>query len=419
MPYFFLSYARTPRQDPSDPSDPDRWVHKLYRDLCEHILNLTNAQPGSAGFMDRETRPGDEWPRELAQALATCRVFVPLYSPRYFESRNCGKEWFAFARRSLNQRARTPHITAPIVPALWVMMSEDDLPDVARDIQFSHQDLGARYGTDGFYGIMKVNRYRNDYQLAVLRLAQRIVAVAEQTRIGAERPADYMSLENAFGFHGADRGSRQFQIRLTVVAPSTPNLPEGRGPYHYGPTPQEWRPYRPEISQPIADYAAGLATCLGCRPTVGALGEGPGADNEAAGPGVPGLFLIDAWATQSPGHQEQLRRIDELDQPWTGVLLPWNRLDPETAAAEESLREGLARYLSRKLASTPRRWQAAANGVPTLEEFGELFAPMAMTMLRRYLRHAPAYPPDDGSPAERPRLMAPDADDPGEPTDEP
>src|SRR5215831_11319808 len=85
MPYFFLSYARTPRQDPSDPSDPDRWVHKLYRDLCEHILNLTNAQPGSAGFMDRETRPGDEWPRELAQALATCRVFVPLYSPRYFE----------------------------------------------------------------------------------------------------------------------------------------------------------------------------------------------------------------------------------------------------------------------------------------------------------------------------------------------
>lgn len=31
-PYFFLSYARTPKRDPADKEDPDRWVYKLYRE---------------------------------------------------------------------------------------------------------------------------------------------------------------------------------------------------------------------------------------------------------------------------------------------------------------------------------------------------------------------------------------------------
>ena len=98
-PYFFLSYARTPKRDPSDRDDPDRWVFKLYRDLCGAILQMTDARPEEAGFMDRENKLGTEWSPELTTALARCRVFVPLYSRRYFESDNCGREWFAFARR--------------------------------------------------------------------------------------------------------------------------------------------------------------------------------------------------------------------------------------------------------------------------------------------------------------------------------
>ena len=61
MPYFFLSYARTPKRDPTDREDPDRWVHKLYKDLCSAILQMTEAQPEEAGFMDRENRIGTEW----------------------------------------------------------------------------------------------------------------------------------------------------------------------------------------------------------------------------------------------------------------------------------------------------------------------------------------------------------------------
>ena len=105
-PYFFLSYARTPKRDPSDRDDPDRWVYKLYKDLCGAILQMTDARPEEAGFMDRDNKLGTEWSPELTAALAKCRVFVPLYSRRYFESDNCGREWFAFARRELTHRAR-------------------------------------------------------------------------------------------------------------------------------------------------------------------------------------------------------------------------------------------------------------------------------------------------------------------------
>ena len=79
-PYFFLSYARTPKRDPGDKENPDRWVHKLYKDLCNAILQMTDVQPAEAGFMDTENKLGAEWSPELMTAIKNCRVFVPLYS---------------------------------------------------------------------------------------------------------------------------------------------------------------------------------------------------------------------------------------------------------------------------------------------------------------------------------------------------
>src|SRR3984957_8900473 len=90
-PYFFLSYAHTPRLDASDSTDPDLWVEQLFKDLCRHIVQVTDLPRGSnPGFMDKNLHPGENRPESLIQALATCRVFVPLYSRRYFTSVDCG-----------------------------------------------------------------------------------------------------------------------------------------------------------------------------------------------------------------------------------------------------------------------------------------------------------------------------------------
>ena len=93
----------------------------------------------------------------LSDALATCRVFVPLYSQRYFKSEHCGKEWFAFDRRRLNHQAGNARPVEAIVPVLWIPVRPDAcFPEAARSVQFNSAGLGPLYAEHGFYGIMKV-----------------------------------------------------------------------------------------------------------------------------------------------------------------------------------------------------------------------------------------------------------------------
>jgi FxsC-like protein len=359
--------------------------------------------------MDREIRLGMKWSEELTTALATCRVFVPLYSPRYFASDNCGKEWYAFGRRVLDQRARQPNTQMAIVPALWVPVGEDSLPEVAKDIQFNHHSLGDMYGRVGFSGMIKLDRFHDDYIMAVQGLAQRIVEVADRTKIDPGWHTDYDNSESAFG--GSDiHEMAEKRMQLTVVTIDRANLPDGRNDQYYGRTPLQWRPYFPAASMPIIDYAWELARYLGCKPRVITLQDH--LKDAARGISAPGLFLIDAWAATSQGCCDDLRRLDELDQEWTSVLHPWNREDDQTSTAN-GLRESLAACLGHKRARIPRRLQGQAVDIETIEDFGDVMAPMIMAMRRRFLkRSAPRQP--DPTTIDRPRLRArSDYDDEG------
>ncbi|MFD0665981.1 TIR-like protein FxsC [Thermocatellispora tengchongensis] len=187
VPYFFLSYAHTPLLSSRRGANINLWVERLFDDLCGHLLAWTALRRDSdAGFMDRDIRSGDRWPDQLAEALATCRVFVPLYSPRYFASVECGKEWSAFQQRlDLHPEGGAP---TAIVPALWSPMREPGgLPECAHDIQYDDAAFGPRYRQEGFYGLMKVTSMRSHYQRATLALARRIMEAAE--RLPPVRPS--------------------------------------------------------------------------------------------------------------------------------------------------------------------------------------------------------------------------------------
>jgi FxsC-like protein len=405
-PLFFLSYAHTPKLGSTD--KPDRWVQKLYRSICEEILNLTTTS--CAGFMDGDIEVGAPWPGSLAEALATCKVFVPLYSPRYFESDYCGKEWHAFTRRMVNHNAQLIRTSSAIVPALWSSIDDEEArPGVIEEIQFFKQDMGARYTSEGFYGIIKNQRFRSDYQVAVRALAKRIVEVARQTKIPAAPSCDLNAIESAFRPGGLPRG-RRHQMQITVVALQRSTRPAARSPDYYGDTPQEWRPYWPDYPQPIAEYAtAMLTTCLGCQPAVSTL-DGHSAD-QAADAAQPGLLLVDAWATDSAEQREWLRKIDQRQDPSVAVIVPWNSEDQGLATTvQPDLRRSLTDCLGHKLASVPRGCEMAADGVPSLQDFGELLSKIAIAVLRTYLRQSPAYPPA-GPPVERPRINMSDPDD--------
>jgi FxsC-like protein len=415
-PYFFLSYARTPKRDPADKENPDRWVQKLYKDLCNEILQMTDVPPAEAGFMDIDNRLGAEWSPELMAALKSCRVFVPLYSRRYFESDNCGREWFAFARREVNHRARAGERIDAIVPALWTRLDSSKMPAIAQKYQYADPGLGERYRADGFYGIMKLRNYRDDYQRVVHRLAERIIELGDKSAAHADydvRPmerTDFESLQSAFGPTSARRTS-DGKLRISILAHGISTLPPGRARDYYGDTPHAWAPYWPDHPQPVAEYALDLTkNCLDCDPVVEAF-QAEAANGD--GPLSPGICIVDSWVTISDVYRERLRQLNEL-APWMSIMIPWNHDDEDSRAQRELLRAKLEEHLGRKLSSVPWRCRAAADGIPTIQDLGQVLPEMAMIMLKRYHKDAPA-PLDAGAAMTRPRVRQTTPSDPGGP----
>lgn len=404
LPYFFLSYARTPRNEPGD-RNPNLWVTKLYRELCHEILQHTALPAGAPpGFMDVDMPTGVEWEKRLARELATCRVFVPLYSRRYFHSEQCGKEWAAFdlrRRRHIDGQHGVPEV---IVPAFWVPVPAYELPDMAKPIQFDHPALGPNYVERGLYGLMKINRLRDHYKSAVDALAHRIIEIAEGVRLPASEPCDYGTIQSAFDREGRHR------FKITVVAQTVSSLPPDRDDRYYGASARDWNPYHPHSARPLADITADIVRGLGFEPEIGSfadhrdelLGEGP--------PSCPGLVLVDPWATIDPHCRELLLELDHANKPWVGLVVPWNETDAQMSGAATTLREGLWTSLPAKIAQGRLPSRKAVSGIPAIEEFEATLRPVIQAVGQSYLRNVQTFPPKIPG-TDRPRLWSPQHDE--------
>jgi FxsC-like protein len=400
-PFFFLSYAHTHRQDGNDPDDPDQLIGRLFKDLCDHISDETGLLASSVGFMDRELRPGNEWPWRLSLNLATCRVFVPLYSRRYFQSEHCGKEWTAFSKRALNGAAHASGHVESIIPALWRPVPQDRLPEAARDIHFNPGGISATYAEHGFYGIMKLTRFKEAYEWAVYNLGEEILRVAER----APDPGptmDYSALASAFRLTPDMPGDKR--LRIIVVAPDRADLPTGRSDDHYGQSAVDWNPYSPDSVEPLAEYAFLLARREGFRPEVADLYEHADDLMSDAGPapGAAAVLLIDPWAVLQPRCQQVLSRLDRLDKPWVQVVVVWNRKDGEMAAAETELRRALEEAMPSRFSVAGRMTsKLAAQGVPSLGDITLALKDAMRHAGRQYLKNAVGHPPG-ASPSTTP-----------------
>ncbi|MET9404736.1 TIR-like protein FxsC [Streptomyces sp. NPDC002935] len=409
-PYFFLSYAHTPAWG-AHGLDPDHWVRVLFTDLCDHIRAVTSLPPGApVGFMDREMRSGDGWPERLSENLATCRVFVPLFSPRYFTSESCGREWFAFSERVL--RARAVGYSAPpaIVPALWTRLDYAQLPDSVRHVHIDLAQFGDQYATKGIYGLIKLNRLRDEYEEAVLGLAQRIVQAAHEAPLPAGMPRPYESTPSAF----KPRGEGPRRIHLTVAAPTRHTIPEHRDVRPYGEDARDWNPYHSESTRSLPSLAEELIRSLDYRITVSSFDDDPTDgdpvtdDSGKAGPGHPGILLIDRWALTDAERARRLEAFDADARPWVSAIVPWNRADIQCQGEEgRKLAADLERTLPMILDRGRRAdCRSAVNGVPTLKAFTDVLPVVVAHATRQYLKHAEAHPPA-GPPVPRPRLMGP------------
>jgi FxsC-like protein len=406
-PYFFLSYARSPWAGQGGSQRPDVWQVKFFEDLCDRIGRLSDLSEEAAkyaGFMDTEQWVGpNKWPTRLAQALATCRVFVPLFSRRYFESEDCGKEWFAFTRRALNSAARGRGAAEAIIPALWDPVDARYLPEVARSIHFNHPDLGESYAANGFYGLIKLSKYRDVYTSAVDGLARLVVRAAGESPVAPEPVTDYASLVSTFGSEVRSMPGGQ-PLRITIVAPRQGELPSERNTLYYGHDACGWNPYAPDAVRGLADHAADLARGLGYRPDIGDLDQHGHELLRSGPPSSPEVLIVDAWATTIDKYASLLKRLDAMNKPWVQVVVPWKRGDADDEAAKRKLRLALVSALGHKLADGRAISSSAVRGVPTLDDFSQVLPTVIMTAARQYLRHARPFPPAGYPEMERPRL---------------
>lgn len=394
-PYFFLSYAHMPKHGSRGDVDPDMWVWRFFRDLCDHILHLTAEPFGSSmGFMDRTMTVGEAWNEQLAEALATCRVFVPLYSPRYFNSDMCGREWYAFSQRMALQTARSFGEVTPIVPAMWVPVHPAQLPGTAEALQFNHSGFGADYAEEGLYGLIKLNYLRDKYETAVYLLAKRIVQVAEETTLAPGRRLSLGELPSAFGTPGEERTLRIVMVSSRGEAAADGD-PESAVP--------DWNPY--EHARPLGQFAAHLARNLDYRATVLSFDDVSPEDLLTGGPSSgPTVLLVDREALLDPERRQRLSALDSDVPPWVGAVVSGSA--PEPGARDEDDPgppdlESVAPVMTRRSRSVSR---AAVAGLTTAEMFIEVFPKLAKAMSAQFATHAPIHPPT--GPPRRPLLLA-------------
>ncbi|MFY1668876.1 TIR-like protein FxsC [Plantactinospora sp. WMMB334] len=367
MLYFFLSYAR---------GEEDELVQRFFQDLSKEV-RLRAGLPGDAvvGFVDRSIQVGERWPRQLSEALSSCRSFLALMSPRYFKSPSCGQEWQAFADRTHRYESVTKADSSLLKPLMWVPTVPSKMHPVAEPIQYFSDALGDTYRQLGIRQLMRLQRLRDDYRAFTFELAEQIVNSVETHRLAESvAAADFATLPSAFhrNLWESDGDSslddRPFTTHIVVVALPRVDMGTVRTALDvYGDRAIDWAPYRPPLLSPLVEYACRIAETHSVNVRVASLDELSIRAAHAHRHNQIIVLLVDAWVTRFDEIQRALTSGGNDRVPITAVLIPKSRDDPETRQQWPDLSMA-CRGMFGKLANDDELYRSA---IPTHVAFGQ------------------------------------------------
>ena len=342
--YFFLSYARANADPAFDP-----YLEIFFRDLEAEVREQ---EPEAVGFMDRRSIPaGKNWDEEIARALRECRVFVSVYSPKYFASEYCGKEWQAFQDRQ-DAYGKNPGLSIPVLwtPQSWLL---GRMPAVLPEIQYTEGDFGAEYVDVGLKQLMKNDRYKTQYRTFVFKFAERLVKAARAHPQFPEATSlrSLGDIENPFAEKRkaelvplTDAGPQFVEFILVAASLSEVKQAGLREVLDfYGEAGGlSWRPYWDEVPVPVgveAQKVAGQWLLYSHAASVGndlveSIREAERKNNIV-------VIILDAWTLQLEAYRQLMSRWGENAFYNCVLLIPWNR-DDETAGARQRLVDRLA-----------------------------------------------------------------------------
>jgi FxsC-like protein len=357
-----MSYARA-----DDQQYEGELVRGFYDQLKSEVAGKVSDQTPPLAFFDQENlQPGDPWSQEIAQALRSCRTFVPIMSARYFTRDYCGKEWQIFEDRCRSFAGSS--LPPLIIPILWNPPEEGVLPEYATSLQVTFDPRRvlepdrAPLADYGKYGLLylvkrKDTTHRNAFTTIVEELATRIVRVALDHPLNPLDANQLPSLRD---------GANRFRMAAPTAAPGA--APSNRANFtfiagrdaemaairpgahqYYGPaSEQDWMPYA--IAEPEAIALIAQAAASEKRLIVNWIRPGPDlvrALEQAERDNSVALVVIDPWTVRLPAFRSLLEQFDQRQFRNCVVLIPWNKSDPETLAALDDLKDVLQRSLSR------------------------------------------------------------------------
>ncbi|MCI0388873.1 MAG: FxsC protein [Acidobacteria bacterium] len=368
---FFFSYSRR------DYENADIYLTTFLKDLSKEIRIRRVSSKGEevAYFDQHKLTRGDDWKQELLDALQTARTLVCLYSPNYFASEYCGKEWQVMHMRreqyleeqrlAKKQKAKLPRIIKPIP---WILPYPQDFKTMSDPVGDAHYHFGSLTSGINTRGLLHVIRRRSvpEFELEYLDfiegLASEIVNDAEDYPVGKlTEELKISGVSNAFVRKAPAAAAPAAPVKTEPVELARgPNYvhfvyvaarPEevqqnGRAQVnaysHIGG--REWQPYYPPEESYIDTLAKNVASTKGLGFITRELAMSANLENDieaAQNQHNLVILLVDSWTAGISPYKEWLNKFDKRRFFNCSVLVPWNEQDQETAAQCILLQERL------------------------------------------------------------------------------
>jgi FxsC-like protein len=363
--WFFLSYTGL---------GDDPYFKRFYRELAETVaLKVGAASDKDVGFLDNESiQVGAEWPADLVRALQTSQIFVPVYTPRFFTSEYCGKEWAVFRQRQTDHletarteatvRGETPPGRAPVIlPVLWVSQKDlpKPLPEVVADLQFDHAAFGKVYSEEGLRLLFRLDRHRDARVEFVDRFADALIQAGRTHRL-PPLPATptLKTVDSAFQARPAEElpklpasaGGPSY-VQFVFVAGRREELQPLRASLDfYGDSGNEWKPYHPEVQEAVGLTAMNVAfterlqyEVVPLDPTLIQRLRQAEAANKVV------MIVVDTWTLRLDRYRSFMQQYDAGQFLNCVVLIPWNNRDDETVSSRGALERAVGEAFTRRV----------------------------------------------------------------------
>ena len=366
--YTFISYTGP---------DYSAYMQIFFDDLLAELNGrqpLTESEQMSF-FDQKEIERGEDWGETLKDALQTSKVLIPLYSPRYFNSPDCGREWWVFQQRREayvddpvrggEEALKLPPI---IKPVMWIPFRAGTAvpPDIDRVISATQYSTGDRldvFNKEGLnYVLMKFGNKHPQYVDYVKNLAVEILDAADDYEVA---PLPHLPLweEVTSAFHPQSLDPSEPQtisptivssnhIRFVFVAAHPASFGSTRSADPYRESGRgDWKPFLPykndnrifRIVQQIVSEDP-LAFTSDEIPFEHSLDLRAAVDN-AWSEGKLVILLVDGWTIYWDSRSQRMLEAFDHDSARghfyynCSVIVPWNEQDKDSDLIREKIEE--------------------------------------------------------------------------------